>query len=83
MKRIPTTILGLVMAGGSSVALAQGLSDQQIQQRLQGQGNSDIHISRHEKSHIDVRATKNGRAERLAVNPQTGAISPDTDNEKD
>ena len=83
MRKIPAVALGLVLVGGFGVASAQNVTDQQIQQNLAGQGYRDVHISRHEKSHIDVRATKNGVAERLAVNPQTGAISPDNDKEKD
>jgi hypothetical protein len=83
MRKIAAAMLGFVLIGGSGVALAQNVTDQQIQQNLEAQGYRDIHISRHEKSHVDVRATKNGQAERLAVNPQTGAVSPDTDNDKD
>jgi hypothetical protein len=30
-----------------------------------------------------VKATKNGKPEKLAVNPQSGQIAPDKDNEED
>lgn len=83
MTKILAVALGLALVGGSGFAFAQNVSDQQIRQNLEGQGYRDIHISRHEKSHIDVRASKNGKAEQLAVNPQTGQVSPDTDNDRD
>ena len=83
MKNIVVSAVALALIGASSLAFAQIVSDQQIRQTLESQGYSNIRISRHEKSHVDVTGTKGGKVEKLAVNPKTGQISPDTDNDKD
>ncbi|MGE5269654.1 MAG: PepSY domain-containing protein [Thiohalocapsa sp.] len=59
------------------------MSDTQIQQNLQAQGYSNIKIGDHDKGHVDVTATNNGRAAELAVDPQTGTVKTDTDQNKD
>lgn len=59
------------------------MSDAQIQQNLHAQGYTNIKIGDHDKGHVDVTATKNGRSEKLAVDPQTGAMKADTDQDKD
>jgi hypothetical protein len=55
------------------------MTDAQIQQKLQSEGYSNIKVTEHDKSHIDVTATKNGKTEKLAVNPSTGAVTQDQD----
>jgi peptidase YpeB-like protein len=67
----------LALAGLSFAAM----SDAQIQQNLQGQGYTNIKIGEHDKGHVDVTATKKGKVEKLAVDPQTGAVKTDTDND--
>jgi hypothetical protein len=42
---------------------------------------SNIQIRQRDKDHVDVTATKNGKVEKLAVDPQSGAVKPDTDND--
>jgi predicted aspartyl protease len=97
--RLSTTALGvLLMAGSPGLALAAGgtatagsattvqatmMTDAQVQQKLQSEGYTNVQVTKHDKGHIDVMATKNGKAEKLAVNPQTGAVMPDAENDKD
>lgn len=82
--KLPMAALSvLLLAGSSGLAFAadggQGMTDAQIQQKLQAQGYTNVQIGDHDRGHIDVTATKNDTAEKLAVNPQTGAVMPDTD----
>lgn len=93
--RFSTAILGTIfLAGSSGLALAAGttatagsataaqatmMTDAQVQQKLQSEGYTNVQVTKHDENHIDVKATKNGKAEKLAVNPQTGAVMPDTD----
>lgn len=95
--RLSTAILGvLLMAGSSGLALAASgtpapgstttvqatpMTDAQIQQKLQSEGYTNVQVTKHEKDHIDVTAIKNGKAEKLAVNPQTGAVTPDIEHD--
>jgi hypothetical protein len=51
----------------------------QIQQKLKADGYTNVQVTDHDKDHIDVKATKNGKTEKLAVNPATGAVTPDDD----
>lgn len=83
MKQLAAMAIGLALVGGSGLAYAQNVTDAQIKQNLESQGYSNIKISRHEASHVDVTASKNGQVQKLAVNPQTGQIAPDTDNDHD
>ncbi len=79
---------GLAFAAGDaatagSATTKQGMmTDAQIQQKLQSEGYTNVQVTKHDKGHVDVMATKNGKAEKLAVNPQTGAMMPD-DADKD
>jgi hypothetical protein len=75
--------IGIILVPGLAFSQSAPPTDSQITQSLESQGYSNIQISRHERSHIDVRATKSGKTERLAVNPQTGQISADTDKDED
>lgn len=95
--RFSTAALGgLLMAGSSGLALAAGgisapgsattvqatpMTNAQIQQKLQSEGYTNVQVTKHDKSHIDVTATKNGKTEKLAVNPQTGALTSDSDDD--
>ena len=72
------TAVCLAWSAGSSFA---AMTDTEIQQKLQGQGYTNIQIREHDKNHVDVTATKNGKVEKLAVDPQSGALKPDTDND--
>jgi Peptidase propeptide and YPEB domain len=60
---------------------ATSMTDAQIQKKLEADGYTNIKVTEHDKDHIDVKATKNGKIEKLAVNPQTGAVMPDTDSD--
>lgn len=93
--RFSTAALGiLLLAGSSGLAFAAGttstaivattvqatsMTDAQVQQKLQAEGYTNVQVTKHERTHIDVMATKNGKAEKLAVNPQTGTLMQDTD----
>ncbi|HEX4178810.1 MAG TPA: PepSY domain-containing protein, partial [Rhizomicrobium sp.] len=55
------------------------MTDAQIQQKLQSEGYTNVKITEHDKSHIDVTATKDGKTEKLAVNRSTGAVAEDDD----
>lgn len=82
--RLSTATLGVILlAGSSGLAFAQAtpVTDAQIQQKLQSEGYTHVQVTKHDKDHIDVTATKDGKAEKLAVNPQTGALMQDTDND--
>ncbi len=83
--RLPMAILGAtLLAGLSGLAFAQGMmTDAQIQQKLQSEGYANVQVTKHDKGHIDVMATKKGKAEKLAVNPQTGAVMPNADKDDD
>ena len=73
-----------MLAGSSGLAFAQGMmTDVQIQQKLQSEGYANVQVTKHDKGQIDVMAMKNGKAEKLAVNPQTGAVMPDAEKEDD
>ena len=74
-------ILSAALLVGSTGLSFAAMSDAQIQQNLQGQGYTNIKIGEHDKGHVDVTATKNGKVEKLAVDPQTGAVKTDTDND--
>jgi hypothetical protein len=97
--RFSTAPLGMVMLGASlAVAFGAGLTgaappavtvqattmtDAQIQQKLQAEGCTNIEIKKQDKGHVDVTASKNGKTEKLAVNPQTGTLPQETDNDDD
>ena len=53
--------------------------DTQIKQKLASDGYTNVQITGRHGNHVDVTATKNGKAEKLAVNPETGVATPDTD----
>ena len=70
-------------AGLATTVQATAMTDGQIRQKLQADGYTNVQVTDHDKDHIDVKATKNGKTEKLAINPQTGAAMPDTDNDND
>lgn len=70
----------ILLAGVPGLGFAQTpMTDAQIQQKLQSEGYSNVKITEHAKSHIDVTATKDGKTEKLAVNRSTGAVAEDDD----
>ena len=73
---------GAVLLLTSSAAFAQ-LSDVDIKSAVEAKGYKNPQITEREKDHIDVKAAKNGKVVRLAVDPQTGAVKPDTDKDRD
>jgi hypothetical protein len=76
----------LAFAAGNQATNGSGattMSDAQIKQKLESEGYGNVQIKEHEKNHVDVTATKNGKTERLAVNPQTGQARADTDRHKE
>jgi hypothetical protein len=94
--RLSASLLGLaLLAGSAGMALAAGdwgagavtnvqatgMTDAQIQQKLEAQGYSNVRITDHDKDHVDVTASKGGKPVKLAVNPQSGQVTPDTDND--
>jgi outer membrane protein assembly factor BamA len=93
MKFFATALCVLLLSGAEAALAAgdQGATgsptaaqtmekvDAQIKQKLESQGYANIQITGRDKGHIDVTATKNGKTEKLAVNPETGVATPDTD----
>ena len=95
--RLCRTMLSIVLlAGSSGLAIAASdndvsgsvtriqastMSDAQIRQKLEAQGYSNVQIKERDKGHVDVTAAKNGKSEKLSVNPQSGQVKPDTDND--
>jgi hypothetical protein len=73
---------GALLFLNSTAALAQ-LSDVDVKSAVEAKGYKNPQITEREKDHIDVRAAKNGKVVRLAVDPQTGAVRPDTDKDND
>jgi pyruvate/2-oxoacid:ferredoxin oxidoreductase beta subunit len=71
---------GLAFAA-ETTAQATRMTDAQIQQKLKADGYTNVQVTDHDKDHIDVKATKNGKTDKLAVNPVTGASMPDNDND--
>jgi Peptidase propeptide and YPEB domain len=57
------------------------MTDAQVRQKLEAQGYTNVQIKERDKGHIDVTAARNGKSEKLAVNPQSGQVMPDTDND--
>jgi hypothetical protein len=89
---IRTLAVVLSLAGAGALALPasaqtasgkKAMSDADITRMLESKGYSDVRITDHEKSHVDVTAMKGGKSVRLAVDSATGHIKPDTDKDKD
>ena len=80
MKSAIVALSVAVVFGSATLAFA-AMSDTEIQQKLQGQGYSNVKIGEHDKGHVDVTATKNGKVEKLAVDPATGTVKPDEDDD--
>ena len=57
------------------------MTDAQVRQKLEAQGYTNVQIKERDKGHIDVTAARNDRSEKLAVNPQSGQVTSDTDND--
>ena len=72
---------GTPAPGSTTTVQATPMTDAQIQQKLQSEGYTNVQVTKHDKGHIDVTAMKNGKAEKLAVNPQTGALTSDSDDD--
>ena len=70
-------------AGLATTVQATAMTDAQIQRRLQANGYTNVQVTDHDKDHIDVRATNDGKTEKLGINSQTGAAMPDTDDDDD
>jgi hypothetical protein len=81
--KISTAALGVILLTGlpGVVFAADKMTDAQIQEKLKADGYTNVQITEHDRDHVDVKATKNGKTEKLAVNPQTGAVAPDNDND--
>ena len=80
--KISSAILCLTLLAavpGLAFAAETRMTDAQIQQKLKADGYTNVQVTDHDKDHVDVKATKNGKTEKLAVNPQTGAVTPDDD----
>ena len=82
--RTMAVVAGIVAwIGASSLAFAQAPpTDAQIKQNLESQGYTGVEIGNHEGDHIDVKAMKGGKEQKLAVNPKTGQITTDTDKDE-
>jgi hypothetical protein len=71
------------LAAGSRIANAQTsqMTDEQVQQKLQSAGYTNIQIVGHESRRIEATAQKNGATQKLVVDPQTGAIAANKDDD--
>jgi hypothetical protein len=69
----------LMLLTFASTALAGEMTNAQIKQKLQADGYTDIHIAGRSYGDVNVTATKDGRAEKLAVKPQSGEVMPAPD----
>jgi hypothetical protein len=49
--------------------------------KLKVDGYTDIQVTGRDRDHVEVRATKNGKTEKLAINAITGAVMPDNEND--
>lgn len=65
--------------GSATKAQATTMTDAQVRQKLEAQGYTNVQIRERDKGHIDVTAAKNGKSEKLAINPQSGQVTPDSD----
>lgn len=86
MKGVFVPAFGLMLwIGSTGLAFAQAntMSDDQIKKTVESQGYTDVRVTGHDKDHVDVKATKNGKTEKLAVDPKTGQTRPDTDEDHD
>jgi hypothetical protein len=79
MKPIITAAAGAAILLVTSTAAFAQLSDVDIKSAVEAKGYKNPKITEHGKDHVDVTATKDGKTVKLAVDPQTGAVSPDTD----
>jgi hypothetical protein len=83
MKPIAAAAAGAaILLLTSTAALAQ-LSDVDIKAAVEAKGYTNVKITDHDKDHVDVTATKDGKTVKLAVDPQTGQVRPDTDKDHD
>jgi hypothetical protein len=75
--------LGVILLAGfpGLASAADKMTDAQIQEKLKADGYTNVQITEHGREHVDVKATKDGKTEKLAVNPKTGAVTPDNDND--
>jgi hypothetical protein len=80
-KMIAAAGAGILLLA-STAAFAQ-LSDIDVKSAVEAKGYKNVRITHHDKDHVDVRATKDGKTVKLAVDPQTGAVKPDTDKDDD
>src|SRR3954452_20419384 len=92
--RLPVTVLSaalLVSSAGMTIATggdhaagsatkvqATTMTDTQIRQPPEAQGYTDVRSRERYKDHMVVTAAKDGKPEKLAVNPQSGQVTPDT-----
>jgi hypothetical protein len=79
--RISLSAFGaLMLLTFASTALAgDEMTSAQIQQKLQAEGYTDVHITGRSYGDVLVTATKDGKAEKLAVKPQSGEVMPAPD----
>jgi hypothetical protein len=69
------------VAGSATRAQATTMTDAQIRQKLESEGYTDVRIREYGKTYVEVTAAKNGKPEKLAVDPQSGQVMPDRDDD--
>jgi hypothetical protein len=78
--RIPLCAFGaLLLLTSAGTVLAGKMTNAQIQQKLQAEIYTDIHIAGRSYGDVNVTATKDGKTEKLAVKPQSGEVMPAPD----
>jgi hypothetical protein len=71
------------LAGSATKVQATTMTDAQVRQKLEGEGYTDVRIGERDKGYIEVTAAKDGKTEKLAVNPQSGQVTPNTNSDDD
>jgi len=97
--RLCTTVLGVALlancAGLAAVARskpstrpatriqAATMTDTQVRQKLESEGYTNVRIRERGKTYVEVTAAKDGKTEKLALNPQSDQVIPERDDDND
>jgi hypothetical protein len=96
MRLFATALTIAVLAGWTGMALAAEnnqftgpvtqvqatpVSDAEIRQILEAEGYANVQIKERDNKRVEVTATKDGRTSKLSINPQTGEVQSDSDDD--
>jgi hypothetical protein len=84
------SLAGMAIAAGGDHHIASAtriqattMTDAQVQQKLESEGYTHVRIRERGKTYVEVTAAKDGKAEKLAVDPQSGQVMPEQDDDDD